>query len=71
MKGTWAEGNVQAKTGTVTGVSCLAGYCTAPNGHRLCFSVMNQGVLTISKARDFQDRLCMLMCTPQIQPQDE
>lgn len=71
MKGTWAEGNVQAKTGTVTGVSCMAGYCTAPNGHRLCFSIMNQGVLTISKARDFQDRLCMLMCTPQIQPENK
>ena len=65
MKGTWAEGNVKAKTGTVTGVSCLAGYCTAPNGHRLCFSIMNQGVLTISRARDFQDRLCEAMCKPQ------
>ena len=28
----YARGNVHAKTGTVTGVSALAGYCTAANG---------------------------------------
>ena len=44
MKGTAAYNNVHAKTGTVTGVSTLAGYCTAKNGHRLCFSIMNQGI---------------------------
>lgn len=65
MKAMAAEGNVQAKTGTVTGVSCLAGYCTAPNGHRLCFSIMNQGTLSISQARRFQDLVCEAMCAPQ------
>jgi D-alanyl-D-alanine carboxypeptidase/D-alanyl-D-alanine-endopeptidase (penicillin-binding protein 4) len=65
MKATAAEGNVQAKTGTVTGVSCLAGYCTAPNGHRLCFSIMNQGTLSISQSRRFQDLVCEAMCAPQ------
>jgi len=65
MKGTAAEGNVHAKTGTVTGVSSLAGYCTAPNGHLLCFSIINQGVLTIRQARTIQDRLCEAMCAPQ------
>ena len=33
MKDTSAAGNVKAKTGTVTGVSALAGYCTASNSH--------------------------------------
>ena len=62
MKGTPAEGNVQAKTGTLTGVIALAGYLTAANGHRLCFAIMNQGVLNATEARDFQDKLCAIMC---------
>ena len=62
MKGTAAEGNVQAKTGTLTGVISLAGYLTAANGHRLCFAIMNQGVLKASDARACQDKLCTIMC---------
>ena len=64
MKGTAAAGNVRAKTGTVTCVSCLAGYCTAANGHDLCFAIMNQGVLRISDGRTFQDRVCRALCEP-------
>lgn len=62
MKGTLAQGNVHAKTGTVTGVSALAGYCTASNGHRLCFSIINQGIPKAKVGRDFQDRVCALLC---------
>ncbi|MBQ8656330.1 MAG: D-alanyl-D-alanine carboxypeptidase/D-alanyl-D-alanine-endopeptidase [Prevotella sp.] len=62
MQKTAAAGNVHAKTGTVTGVSTLAGYCTAPNGHVLCFAIMNQGVLTASRARTFQDMVCIQLC---------
>ena len=62
MQKTAAAGNVYAKTGTVSGVSCLAGYCTAPNGHILCFSIMNNGLTTARKGRDFQDRVCIAMC---------
>ncbi len=62
MKGTKAQGNVQAKTGTVTGVSALAGYCTAANGHRLCFSIINMGIPKAKIGRDFQDRVCALLC---------
>jgi D-alanyl-D-alanine carboxypeptidase/D-alanyl-D-alanine-endopeptidase (penicillin-binding protein 4) len=64
MKGTLAENNVQAKTGTLTGVISLAGYLTAANGHRLCFSIMNQGTLKASDARDFQDKICTILCEP-------
>lgn len=64
MQKTAAAGNVYAKTGTVSGVSCLAGYCTAPNGHILCFSIMNNGLTTARKGRDFQDRVCIAMCEP-------
>ena len=62
MKHTDAFENVRAKTGTVTCVSSLAGYCTAQNGHRLCFSIINQGVIHSSNARHFQDRVCNAMC---------
>jgi len=30
----------------------------------LCFSIMNQGVMQINRGRDFQDRLCVIMCQP-------
>jgi D-alanyl-D-alanine carboxypeptidase/D-alanyl-D-alanine-endopeptidase (penicillin-binding protein 4) len=62
MKGTTAEGNIQAKTGTVTGVSALAGYCTASNGHRLAFAIINQGIQRSRDGRDFQDKVCEILC---------
>ena len=58
MKSGAACGNVRAKTGTLEGVSTLAGYCTAPNGHQLCFAIMNQGIRRGADARRFQDRVC-------------
>ena len=62
MLGTAAAGNVHAKTGTVMGVSTLTGYLQARNGHQLVFSIMNQGIEQASQARDFQDRVCNLLC---------
>ena len=62
MKYTAAQGNVRAKTGTVTGISSLAGYCTAANGHELCFAIINQGVMRIQNGREFQDRVCKVLC---------
>lgn len=59
-----AHGNVYAKTGTVTGVSALAGYCTAANGHTLCFSIINMGIRKASIGRGFQDRVCEALCRP-------
>ena len=62
MTGTPAEGNVRAKTGTVTGVSTLSGYCRHPSGHMLAFSIMNQGVPRAAVGRDFQDKICVKLC---------
>lgn len=62
MKGTRAENVVRAKTGTLTGIYTLAGYATAANGHRLCFAIMNQGVMHATPARNFQDKVCQLLC---------
>ena len=57
-----AFGNVHAKTGTVSGVSTLAGYCQASNGHTLCFAILNQGLVKASDGREYQDRICEALC---------
>ena len=62
MVGTEAEGNVCAKTGTVTGISSLAGYITAANGHTLAFAIINQGVASSAIGRAFQDKVCLELC---------
>ena len=64
MTGTPAEGNVRAKTGTVTGVISLAGYLTTPARHTLAFAIINQGVPSANMARAFQDKVCQAMCSP-------
>ena len=63
MKKGKAYRNVHAKTGTVTGVSSLAGYAKAPNGHQLAFSIINQNVMKSRQARAFQDKVCEILCT--------
>lgn len=62
MVNTAAENNVRAKTGTLTGISSLAGYCEAENGHQLCFSIINQGVMRNADGKAFQDRFCQVLC---------
>ncbi|WP_431061471.1 D-alanyl-D-alanine carboxypeptidase/D-alanyl-D-alanine endopeptidase [Streptomonospora nanhaiensis] len=42
MRGTAAEGVVEAKTGTMSGVSALSGYVPGPEGE-LAFSIVNNG----------------------------
>ena len=63
MKKGKAYNNVHAKTGTVTGVSSLAGYAKALNGHQLAFSIINQNVMKSRQARNFQDKVCEILCT--------
>lgn len=62
--GTSAQDRVQAKTGTVEGVSSLAGYAIAPNGHHLAFAIINQGIRYTSTGRNFQDRICKALTQP-------
>ncbi len=64
MTGEYTRGNVCAKTGTVTGISSLAGYLTTYEGHQLCFAIINQGVMRNQTGRDFQDRVCEVLCRP-------
>ena len=62
MVGTEAESNVRAKTGTVMGISSLAGYLTTANGHVLAFCIINQGVDSSAMGRTFQDKVCLELC---------
>jgi len=62
MKGGAAEGNVHAKTGTLSGISSLAGYCRAANQHLLAFCIINQGIMKNAEGRDFQDKVCETLC---------
>ncbi len=62
MQGGKAKGNIHAKTGTLTGVSTLAGYCSSPEGHIIAFAILNQGVLKRSRAHAFQDAVCEALC---------
>ena len=64
QRGTFTQGNVYANTGTLKGISSLAGYCTAANGHRLAFAIINQGVMNRANGRAFQDRVCTVLCQP-------
>lgn len=62
MKSGRAFRNVRAKTGTVTGVSALAGYAKNGEGRDLVFVILHQNILKASLARDFQDKVCQLLC---------
>ncbi|MEN8194166.1 MAG: D-alanyl-D-alanine carboxypeptidase/D-alanyl-D-alanine-endopeptidase [Bacteroidota bacterium] len=54
--------NVHAKTGTLSGVSALAGYLTAKNGHIISFAINTQNFVgSADKARKFQDKICEIL----------
>lgn len=58
MRGTPAEGNVHAKTGSLTGASSLSGYVTDADGDRLIFSVVFNDYLS-GKPSDLEDRIAI------------
>jgi D-alanyl-D-alanine carboxypeptidase/D-alanyl-D-alanine-endopeptidase (penicillin-binding protein 4) len=56
MRGTPAQDRCRAKTGTLIGVSSLAGICTAAGGHTIAFAMlMNHAGVT--RAHSVQDRI--------------
>jgi len=62
MKNSLAADNVHAKTGTLSGVSCLSGYVTTKSKHMVAFSVLIQNYIGgKSNASRFEDEICKLL----------
>jgi D-alanyl-D-alanine carboxypeptidase/D-alanyl-D-alanine-endopeptidase (penicillin-binding protein 4) len=65
MRGTGAAGRCQGKTGTLTGVSNLVGYCHVANGHLLAFAVFTDGI-PIEAAHTLQDHVAITIADSNI-----
>jgi D-alanyl-D-alanine carboxypeptidase/D-alanyl-D-alanine-endopeptidase (penicillin-binding protein 4) len=57
MHGTAAYGRCRTKTGTLTGVSALSGYCFNRSGRTMVFSILMNGVSDLSLAHYEQDKI--------------
>ena len=57
MRGTAAAGRCQAKTGTLSNVSALAGYCTSSGGDEIGFAIDMNNIANVLLARTLQDRI--------------
>jgi serine-type D-Ala-D-Ala carboxypeptidase/endopeptidase (penicillin-binding protein 4) len=57
MLGTAAQGRCWTKTGTLSDVSALSGYCQAGDGHMVAFSVLMNNLWSVDAARQAQDRM--------------
>ena len=57
MGGTAAAGRCRLKTGTLTGVSALSGYCFNQSGRTMIFSILMNGVSDLELAHLEQDRI--------------
>jgi serine-type D-Ala-D-Ala carboxypeptidase/endopeptidase (penicillin-binding protein 4) len=60
MRGTAAAGRCQGKTGTLTGVSNLVGYCQDTSGQYLAFAFFNDGI-AIEAAHVLQDNMTITL----------
>jgi D-alanyl-D-alanine carboxypeptidase/D-alanyl-D-alanine-endopeptidase (penicillin-binding protein 4) len=60
MRRSAAKGRCRAKTGTLNGVSNLAGYCNSGSGARLAFAFLMNGV-SVSAAHTLQDRMASVL----------
>ncbi len=63
MHGTAAYGRCRTKTGTITGVSNLSGYCFNKSGRIMAFSVLMNGVADVGYAHLEQDRIAGLVAS--------
>jgi D-alanyl-D-alanine carboxypeptidase/D-alanyl-D-alanine-endopeptidase (penicillin-binding protein 4) len=56
MRGTAAQDRCRAKTGTLIGVSALAGLCESAGGDTIAFAVLMNRV-SLARAHGVQDRV--------------
>lgn len=63
MRGTAAYGRCRTKTGTITGVSNLSGYCFNKSGRIMAFSILMNGVGDLGLAHLEQDRIAGLVAS--------
>jgi D-alanyl-D-alanine carboxypeptidase/D-alanyl-D-alanine-endopeptidase (penicillin-binding protein 4) len=63
MHGTAAAGRCRTKTGTLTGVSALSGYCFNRSGKTMIFSILMNGVGDLSLAHYEQDEIAALVAS--------
>jgi serine-type D-Ala-D-Ala carboxypeptidase/endopeptidase (penicillin-binding protein 4) len=61
MRGTAAAGRCRTKTGTLTGVSALSGYCFNRDGKVIAFSILMNRVGDLNQAHLQQDRMAALI----------
>ncbi len=65
MRGTPAQGNVHAKTGTVDKARSLSGYVTTPDGRLLIFSFLcNNFTVPNSAVEEVQDAILVRLASP-------
>ena len=54
-----AQDGIHAKTGSISGVTCLSGYALSPRHGPLAFSIMINGFVgSLTPYRQFQDQIC-------------
>ena len=54
-----AQERIHAKTGSISGVTCLSGYALSPRHGPLAFSIMINGFVgSLTPYRQFQDQIC-------------
>ena len=63
MEGTAAAGRCRTKTGTLTGVSALSGYCFNRSGRVMIFSILMASVYDLGLAHREQDRIAALVAS--------